>query len=88
MPPTVVGDLVLVGRTGSLDDPTGNFENSPGGLLALDKATGAVLLDLTLDANFHGGIAVVDSYVMFGTGYAPFMGYTGNGSFYVMKVSP
>ncbi len=86
VPPTVVGDLVLVGRTGNNDDPA-NFENTDGGLVGLNKATGEIVLDLTLDANFHGGIAVVDSYVMFGTGYAPFMGYTGNGSFYVMEVS-
>jgi len=85
VPPTVVGDLVLVGRTGNLDNP-GNFENTNGGLIGLNKVTGQIVLDLTLDANFHGGIAVVDDYVMFGTGYAPFMGYTGNGSFYAMKV--
>lgn len=86
VPPTVVGDLVLAGRTGSEDNPA-NFENTDGGLVALDKLTGDIVFDYTLDANFHGGIAVVDSYIMFGTGYAPFMGYTGSGSFYVMKVA-
>jgi outer membrane protein assembly factor BamB len=86
VPPTVVGDLVLVGRTGNDDNPA-NFENTNGSLIALNKKTGKVLLNLPLDANFHGGIAVVDNYIMFGTGYAPFMGYTGNGSFYVMKVN-
>ena len=82
VPPTVVGDLVLVGRTGSGAD----FEDSDGGLVALNKQTGQIVLDLELDANFHGGIAVVDNYIMFGTGYAPFMGYFGGGSFYVMQV--
>jgi len=85
-PPTVVGDVVLVARTGiigpSATDP--NYENTKGGLVALRKRTGDIVADVELDANFHGGIAVQGQYVMFGTGYSDFT--NGTGSFYVMKV--
>ncbi len=83
VPPTVVSDLILVGRTGSGAD----FENSLGGLVALNKYTGETLLDIDLNANFHGGIAVANEFIMLGSGYAPFMGYFGQGSMTIMRVA-
>jgi outer membrane protein assembly factor BamB len=77
VPPSVVGDVVLTGRTGQA-----NTADSPGGLLVLNKATGEILLDYPLDATFHGGIAVQGRYIMFGTGYRQ----VANGSFYVLTV--
>ncbi|KAE9371610.1 Quino protein alcohol dehydrogenase-like protein [Stipitochalara longipes BDJ] len=38
-------------------------------LVALKKSTGALLLDHGLGTNFHGGVAIQDQYVLFGTGY-------------------
>lgn len=71
-PPTVAGDVVLVARTGQ--DPAGNagYDQTQGGLVSLRKATGAVIKDLTLSTNFHGGVAVQGKYVLFGTGYSGF----------------
>jgi len=82
-PPTVVGDIVLVARTGRSADP--NLENRTGGLVVMNKATGKVIKDLTLDTNFHSGIAVQADYVIFGTGYS--QSYSGTGSLYVMKLT-
>ena len=83
VPPTVVGDVVLVGRTGvSIPDA---FVGTGGSLYVLDKSTGAVIQELELDANFHGGIAVQDQYIMFGTGYqTTFANKTG--SLYILTV--
>jgi outer membrane protein assembly factor BamB len=80
-PPTVVGDLVLVARTGIANS---SFDSTIGGLVALKKATGEIVHDIALDANFHGGVAVQEEYVMFGTGYGG--QYNGTGSFWVMKL--
>src|SRR3569833_347561 len=71
-PPTVVGDIVLVARTGQDPDGTASYDQSQGGLVALNKATGSVIMDLTLSTNFHGGIAIQGKYVLFGTGYSGF----------------
>ena len=71
-PPTVVGDIVLVARTGQDPDGTASYDQSQGGLVALNKATGAVLVDKELSTNFHGGVAIVGKYIMFGTGYSGF----------------
>ena len=84
-PPTVVNDIVLTGRTG-VDNGTGNFDDTVGGLVTLSKTTGAVILDTDLDANFHGGIAVVGSKLIFGTGYWAIDSYDGPGSFWVVDV--
>ena len=54
----------------------------PGSLVALDKDTGSIVESWVLDAYFHGAVAVVDGFVMFGTGYAGMM----NGSFDVWRV--
>lgn len=71
--PTVVGDVVLVGVTGS----------EKGSVAFLNKATGAIVKNLHVDAIEYGGIAVQDRYVMFGSGYK---GNMGKGSFYVYTV--
>lgn len=85
-PPTVVGDVVLVARTGLIgpDAPDPDYDRTRGGLVVLRRRSGEVVGDFELDANFHGGVAVQGEYVMFGTGYS---NYNGTGSFHVMKVS-
>ena len=82
VPPSVVNDVVFTGRTGN--NISDAFVGTHGGLFALNKYTGAVIRDFGFDANFHGGIAIQDQYVMFGTGYQTYA--KGNGSFYVMSV--
>ncbi|OCL13369.1 Quino protein alcohol dehydrogenase-like protein, partial [Glonium stellatum] len=81
-PPSVVGDLVLVGRTG-VATVAGAAAGTRGGLVALAKSTGEVIVDIDLDVLFQGGIAIQDNYILFGTGYVRFQGI---GSFYVMQV--
>ncbi|KAH6986713.1 quinon protein alcohol dehydrogenase-like superfamily [Ilyonectria destructans] len=78
VPPTVVGDVVISGRSG----PAKLTALGAGGLLVMEKETGNILVDYALDTTFRGGIAVQDRYIMFGTGYngAP------SGSFYVLAV--
>jgi len=81
MLPTVVNDVVLFGRTGNGQMIVSNYDKTPGGLIPVQKSTGKILKDYNLDANFHGGIAIQNQYLMFGTGYeAP---YAGKGSFNV-----
>lgn len=64
--PTVVNDVVFFSRVGNATD----YDKTNGGLVPVDKATGAVIMDYPLQADMHGGVAVVDGYVMFGTGYS------------------
>ncbi|KAF2789042.1 Quino protein alcohol dehydrogenase-like protein [Melanomma pulvis-pyrius CBS 109.77] len=54
-----------------------------GVLEVLDIRTGQILLEVVVDAPSHGGFAVQDGYLLFGTGY---QGYNRTGSLYVMKV--
>ncbi|KAL8890021.1 MAG: hypothetical protein Q9192_005934, partial [Flavoplaca navasiana] len=62
--PTVVNDLVLTGVGGPAP------YTGPSSLLALNKYTGKILREIRLDASyFQSGIAVVQDYVIFGTGY-------------------
>jgi outer membrane protein assembly factor BamB len=87
-PPGVVGDLVLVARTGQDPNGTSNYDQTPGGLVALDKRTGTVIMDYALDTNFHGAVAIRDRYVLFGLGYSGFEPLALiPGSFNVLKVS-
>lgn len=80
-PPSVVGDVVLVARSN-------NASVTSGGLVALNKKTGKLLLDQDVDATLHGGISVQDEYVFFGTGYSQGQSPTaGLGSFNVLKVA-
>jgi outer membrane protein assembly factor BamB len=86
-PPTVVGDLVLVARTGQ--DPNGadSYDQSQGGLVVLDKANGTLITDFLLTTNFHGGVAVDGPYILFGTGYSGFgLPALVPGGFHVFKV--
>ncbi|KAK3367965.1 quinon protein alcohol dehydrogenase-like superfamily [Podospora didyma] len=86
-PPTVVGDLVLVARTGQDPNGTASYDQSQGGLVALNKVTGGVIQDLVLSTNFHGGVAIEGQYVLFGTGYSGFGAPAlVPGVFHVMKV--
>jgi outer membrane protein assembly factor BamB len=86
-PPSVVGDIVLVARTGQ--DPANNtgYDQTQGGLVAVDKATGKILMDHALETNFHGGVAVQNKFLLFGTGYSGFgLPALVPGGFHVMKV--
>ena len=79
--PSVVNDVVFVGVSGPY---AGLFQEAgPGSLLPLNKHTGAIIKETTLDTYWQGGIAIVQDYVMFGTGYQR----TPNGTFNVFKVS-
>ncbi|KAK4163953.1 Quino protein alcohol dehydrogenase-like protein [Cladorrhinum sp. PSN259] len=66
--PAVVNDVVLSGVTGSFV-PGSVFPKGPGAFTPIDKRTGKILEVRELDAYFHGVIAAVHEYVMFGTGY-------------------
>ncbi|KAH8812095.1 quinon protein alcohol dehydrogenase-like superfamily [Xylogone sp. PMI_703] len=81
-PPTAVGDLILVARTG---DNIADYENTAGGLVALSQNDGSIVADFDLPTNFHGGIAVASKYLAFGTGYD--LGYSGTGSLYIMRIT-
>lgn len=81
VPPSVVNDVVFFGRTGNGGLPINEYIASPGGVMPVNKYTGEILKDYSLGATFHGGFAIVDDYVMFGTGYEP--PYNGTGRFSV-----
>ena len=82
MQPTVVNDVVLT-EVGGPAPYTG-----PGSLLALNKYTGKILRGVRLDASyFQSGIAVVQDYVMFGTGYRAGLPGEANGTFRVWRLS-
>ncbi|KAK4455351.1 Quino protein alcohol dehydrogenase-like protein [Podospora aff. communis PSN243] len=85
-PPTVVGDVVLVARTGQDPDKTSSYDQTQGGLVALHAETGSVLKDYELPTNMHGGVAVRDNYLMFGTGYSGRLSTGVTGGFNVFKV--
>jgi len=57
-----------------------------GSLAILEKASGGILVNYILDANVHGGEAIGEEYIMFGTGYRSTDGYYGTGSVYVLEV--
>lgn len=85
-PPTIVGELILVARTGQDSAGTSKYDQSQGGLVALSKNNGKVINDRTLSTNFHGGVALDGPYVLFGTGYSgPGAAATVPGGFHVLK---
>lgn len=84
VPPTVVNDVVFFGRTG--ENITGNSQATHGGLVVVNKMTGEIIKDYDLNSNFHGGVAVQNQYVMFGTGYSPTAAWNGSGEFQVWSV--
>lgn len=73
--PSVVNDVLFTGRTGQ--NKSGAYDLTQGGLIAINKRTGAIIKDYHLDVNFHGGIAIQNNYIMFGTGYNNFKGVGG-----------
>jgi len=86
-PPSVVGDLVLVGKTGIDPNATQNYDTTNGSLIALDKGTGTLVREFVLDTNVHSGVAIQGEYVLFGLGYDGFEpSATVNGSIIVMKL--
>ncbi|KAI7779542.1 Quino protein alcohol dehydrogenase-like protein [Diaporthe eres] len=86
-PPTVVGDLVLVARTGEDPNGTTSYDASQGGLVVLDKSDGTVITDFELTTNFHGGAAVDGPHILFGTGYSgPGTPAKVPGGFHVLRV--
>ena len=86
VPPSIVNDVLLTGRPGSYT-PSGEpvTQGQKGSLVSLDKHTGSILKTWDLDSYFHGGVAVVDDLVMFGTGYGT-EGVKANGTFNVWRV--
>ena len=77
-PPTVAGDVVLVGATGNIAIP-----GQKGSVVFLNKYSGQIVSEVSANAVEYGGIAVQDQFVMFGSGYN---GWTETGSFYVYTV--
>ena len=83
-PATISNDIVLVARTGNLvPGPFPMPNTATGGLIMMNKATGAILQEIDLDAISYSGIAAQDKFVMMGTGYNR---WNGTGSFYVFKL--
>ena len=81
VPPSVVNDVVLTGKSGSYAPSGASLNIRQGSLISLDKHTGLILDSWSLDSLFHGTVAVVNDSVMFGTGYQ-----TDAGSFNVWKI--
>lgn len=81
VPPSIVNDIVLTGRAGFYTPSGPVAGGQKGSLISLDRDTGSILKSWDLDSLFHGAVAVVDDFVMFGTGYA-----SANGSFDVWRI--
>jgi len=80
-PPTLVGDVVLLGRQFASEDLVSPAVRE-GALVALHKDTGQVMLDFELDTYFVSGPAVYGKYIFVGTGYHGLL----DGSLYVFSV--
>jgi outer membrane protein assembly factor BamB len=69
-PPSIVGDLMFVGRSGSRtvenDDTNGQVT---GAVVSLSKSTGATLREFPVSSIQRGGITIAGGFVIFGTGY-------------------
>ena len=85
-PPTVVGDLVFVARTGFHPNQTLTYDSTKD-LIVIQNATGNILTAISLSSNFCGGIAVQGQSIMFGTGYSPSFSPQSSVSFEVMHVA-
>ena len=84
VPPTIANGVVISGRTQLAAAGAGAAKG--GKLVLLNSDSGDVLNSMALDSPYHGGIAVLDEYLLFGTGYEnPFSNSTG--SLYVVKLS-
>jgi outer membrane protein assembly factor BamB len=84
VPPSVAKGVVITGRT-SLNE-IGPESSIGGELVMLDAASGDMLGSMPLDAPFHGGIAIHNEYLFFGSGYSNGF-YNTTGSFYTVKVA-
>jgi outer membrane protein assembly factor BamB len=78
-PPTTVNGLVIAGRE------SGPKSSVLGELAVLDATSGHVMNTMALDAPYHGGVAIAENYLLFGSGYSN-GDYNTTGSFYVVKV--
>ena len=83
VPPTIANGVVITGRTQLNADGPGS--TTGGMLVMLEAATGTMLHKIDLDVDYHGGIAVHDEYMIFGTGYQNTF-FNTTGSLYVAKV--
>ena len=84
VPPTIANDVVISGRTTLTAAGAGAAKG--GMLVLLNSKNGDMLNSMKLDAPYHGGIAVQDEYMLFGTGYQNGF-FNTTGSFYVVKLS-
>ena len=83
VPPSIANDVVVTGRTQLTSTGAGAAEG--GRLVLLGAASGEMLSSMDLDAPYHGGIAVQDDYMLFGTGYENEF-FNTTGSFYVVRL--
>ena len=83
VPPSIVNDVLLTGRSGSYTSSGPVAQGRNGSLISLDKFTGSILKAWDLDSFFHGAVAVVGGFVMFGTGYE---GLKADGTFNVWRI--
>lgn len=84
VPPTISNDVVISGRTQLTAEGAG--ASVGGKLVLLNADSGGMLHSIDLDVDYHGGIAVQDDYLLFGTGYQNTF-FNTTGSFYVAKLS-
>jgi hypothetical protein len=84
VPPTIANDVVITGRTQLTAEGAGAAKG--GKLVLLNSNSGDMLNSMKLDAPYHGGIAVQDEYLVFGTGYQNTF-FNTTGSIYVVKLS-
>ncbi|RFU31601.1 hypothetical protein B7463_g4730, partial [Scytalidium lignicola] len=75
-PPSVVGDVILVAKTGTNESS----------LVAVQKITGKILDTWPVDGTFRGGVAIQDNSVIFGTGYGGITAPTQAGGMNVLSV--
>ncbi|KAK4211508.1 quinon protein alcohol dehydrogenase-like superfamily [Rhypophila decipiens] len=81
-PPTVVGDLVVMGWQDYRTFDAGGNMIFKGGLKFMKKGTGEVVKELDLGEYHLAGVSVQGRYLVFGTGHHVFF----NGSLWVLKV--
>lgn len=69
-PPSIVNDIMFVGRSGSRTvDNDDTSRQVAGAVIALSKDTGATLFEFPQTSIQRGGIAVAGGFILFGTGY-------------------
>jgi hypothetical protein len=83
--PVVVNNIVLTGITGFWSEDSFTTTGR-GSFVALNKITGEILREVSLDVAFRENFAAVHDCVMFGTGYGR-SGARDNGTFNVWKLN-